>query len=227
MRIAFVNQKGGVGKTTLAVNVADAIARRGKRVLLIDADPQGAALDWAAAREESHNEEEGDVLFPVVGLPTNFIHKELSSLGRDYDCVVIDGPPRVNKVSSAAIMASDLVLIPVQPSPYDVWATDEIIALVDHVKTVRPELAAVFVVNRKIVKTALGKAIGDTLVEYPLPVLKTEIAQRVAFADTATRGRSVLEAVPGEPADKEIDGLVNDIMELFDEQGRLLLRQTA
>lgn len=120
MRIAFVNQKGGVGKTTLAVNVADAIARRGKRVLLIDADPQGSALDWAAAREESHNEEEGDVLFSVVGLPTNFIHKELAPLGRDYDCVVIDGPPRVNKVTTAAIMASDLVLIPVQPSPYDV-----------------------------------------------------------------------------------------------------------
>ena len=120
MRIAFVNQKGGVGKTTLAVNVADAIARRGKRVLLIDAGPQGSALDWAAAREESHNEEEGDVLFSVVGLPTNFIHKELAPLGRDYDCVVIDGPPRVNKVTTAAIMASDLVPIPVQPSPYDV-----------------------------------------------------------------------------------------------------------
>ncbi len=226
MRIAFLNQKGGVGKTTLAVNVADAIARRGKRVLLVDADPQGSALDWAAAREEFHDEA-SDVLFPVVGLPTNFIHKELPALSKGFDCVVIDGPPRVNSVAGSAIMASDLVLIPVQPSPYDLWATDEIIALIDHARTVKPDLMAMFVVNRKITKTALGKAVGDALLDYPLPVIATEICQRVAFADTATKGRSVLEAAPNEPAATEITSLVNDIMELFDGKGRILSRQTA
>ena len=115
MKIGLLNQKGGVGKTTLAVHIADAMARKKKRVLLVDADPQGSALDWAASRD-------GDPLFPVAGLPKPSIHKELPSLAEGYDRVIIDGPPRVYDVARAAIMASDLVLIPVQPSPYDVWA---------------------------------------------------------------------------------------------------------
>ncbi|MCA9178401.1 MAG: AAA family ATPase [Planctomycetales bacterium] len=225
MHLAFLNQKGGVGKTTLAVNVADAIARRGNRTLLIDADPQGSALEWAAAREANHDAT--DVPFPVVGLATDFIHKELPSLARGYDCVVIDGPPRVNKVSAAAIMASDLVLIPVQPSPYDVWATDDIIELIEQARTLRPEIDARFVVNRKIAKTALGQAINHALIDYPLPVFGSQICQRIAFADTATKGQSVLEAVPNEPAAAEILNLTNEIMELFDEQGRIVSRQAA
>lgn len=227
MRIAFLNQKGGVGKTTLAVNVADAIARRGLRTLLIDADPQASAIEWASARDEHHDIEQGDVLFPVIGMAANFIHKEIPIIAKNYDCVVIDGPPRVNKVSAAAIMASDVVFIPVQPSPYDVWAADEMIGLVEQARSIRPEIVAMFVVNRKITKTALGNAISDALVDYPLPVLKTEISQRVAFAETASKGQSVVEAVPNEPAAKEINRLVNEIMELFDEQGRVISRSAA
>jgi chromosome partitioning protein len=227
MRIAFLNQKGGVGKTTLAVNVADAIARSGLRTLLIDADPQASAIEWASARDEHHDETQGDVLFPVIGMAANFIHKEVPAIAKDYDCVVIDGPPRVNKVSAAAIMASDVVFIPVQPSPYDVWAADEMIGLIEQAKAIRPEIVAMFVVNRKITKTALGNAISDALVDYPLPVLKTQISQRVAFAETAAKGQSVVEAVPGEPAAKEIKKLVKEIMELFDEQGRIISRAAA
>ena len=118
--ISILNQKGGVGKTTLAVHIATGLALKKKRVLLIDADPQGSALDWAAARN-------GDPLFPVVGLPKASIHKELPSIAAGYDIVLIDGPPRVYDVARSAIMASDMILIPVQPSPYDVWAAQEIV----------------------------------------------------------------------------------------------------
>ena len=120
--IAILNQKGGVGKTTLAVHIATALARSKRTVLLLDADPQASALDWAAARH-------GEPLFPVVGLPKNSIHKELPALAGNFDFVIIDGPPRVYNVAQSAIMASDLVLVPVQPSPYDVWAAKEIIDL--------------------------------------------------------------------------------------------------
>ena len=123
MVIGVLNQKGGVGKTTLSVNIAAALARTGKRVLLIDADPQGSALDWAAAREE-------EPLFAVVGLPKPSIHKELTVVGEGYDHIVIDGPPRVTDLARSAIMASDIVLIPVQPSPYDIWAADEVVKLI-------------------------------------------------------------------------------------------------
>ncbi len=123
MIISLLNQKGGVGKTTLAFHLATALALRGRRVLLVDADPQGSALDWAASRQ-------GALLVPAVGLPTKTLHKDIQTHhALNYDDIVIDGPPRVNELARAAIMAADIVLIPVQPSPYDVWAAKEIIEL--------------------------------------------------------------------------------------------------
>ena len=168
MRISFLNQKGGVGKTTLAVNVADAIARRGKRTLLVDADPQGSSLEWSAARDATHSESDGDVLFPVIGLATDFIHKELPALARDYDCVVIDGAPRVNKVTASTVMASDMVMIPVTPSPYDIWATSEILDVIEQARGFGHEPIIRYVINRKIANTAVANAIQTALEDLPV-----------------------------------------------------------
>ncbi|MDE0878526.1 MAG: AAA family ATPase, partial [Sphingomonas bacterium] len=142
MIVGVLNQKGGVGKTTLSVNIAASFARLGGRVLLIDADPQGSSLDWAAARQEAP-------LFSVVGLPRATIHKEMDEIGKGYDHVVIDGPPRVTELARSAIMASDVILIPVQPSPYDIWAADEVVKLITEARVYREGLKAAFVVNRK------------------------------------------------------------------------------
>jgi chromosome partitioning protein len=91
-----------------------ALVRDGARVLLIDADPQGSALDWSAARTVSPPP-------PVLGLPRPVLHREVPTLAADYDHVVIDGPPQVADVTRSAVMACDVVLIPVQPSGLDVW----------------------------------------------------------------------------------------------------------
>jgi chromosome partitioning protein len=202
--ISVLNQKGGVGKTTLTVHLATALARQGEKVLLIDADPQGSALDWSAARQ-------GAALFPVAGLPKPSLHKELPALAAGYSVVLIDGPPRVYDVARSAILASDLVLIPVQPSPYDVWAAKEIVDLLGEAAVFKPGLRSAFVINRKIVNTAIGRDVTEALAEYPLSVLKAAVCQRVLFAESAAQGLTVYELMPDGPAGKEIDALSAEV----------------
>jgi len=206
--IGVLNQKGGVGKTTLSVNIAAALARTGKRVLLIDADPQGSALDWAAARE-------GDPLFAVVGLPKSSIHKELALVGEGYDFVVIDGPPRVTDLARSAIMASDIVLIPVQPSPYDIWAADEVVKLIQEASVFKENLKSVFVINRKIANTAIGRDVREALEAYDLPTLQASIVQRVAFAEAAAVGKAIYEQDRDGVASQEIEAVVSELQERF------------
>lgn len=208
MIVAFLNQKGGVGKTTLAVHVAAALSARGSRVLLLDADTQGSAMDWAAARE-------GDPLFPVAGLPKKTIHRELPGLSEGFQHVVIDGPPRVYDVARSAIMASDLVVIPIQPSPYDVWAAKEVVDLIGEASAFKPDLKTVFAVNRKIVNTAIGRDVADALAVYDaIPVLKSAVCQRIAFAESAAQGKTVMECEPGGAAAAEIEALAREILEV-------------
>ncbi len=207
MILSILNQKGGVGKTTLAVHVATAAARQGARVLLVDADPQGSALDWSAMRTS-------DPLFPVIGLPKAILHRELPKLAADYDHVVIDGPPRVYDVARSAIMASDFVVIPVQPSPYDVWAAKEIVDLLNEASTFKESLRSAFVINRKIVNTAIGRDVAEALAGYPVRVLNTAIGQRVAFAESAGQGSTVLDLDPNSAASREVLALTREILEI-------------
>src|SRR4051794_37454792 len=197
MIVGVLNQKGGVGKTTLSVNLAHAFALRGHRVLLVDADPQGSALTWSSVRTE-------DPLFPVVGMPKPTLHKDLPAVAADYAHVIIDGAPRVNELARAAIIASDFILIPVQPSPYDVWASDEIVKLIQEARIFKPSLLAAFTINRKIVNTAIGRDVETALAAYDLPILDTAICQRVTFAESAAQGRTVFEVDPTSIAAGEV-----------------------
>lgn len=207
MIISVLNQKGGVGKTTLSLNIAAQLAAEGKRVMLLDADPQGSSLDWAAAREV-------ESCFTVVGLPKATLHKEISKFVQDYDHIIIDGPPRVTDLARSAIMAADIVLIPVQPSPYDVWAAQEVVSLVDEARIYKENIKSVFVVNRKIANTAIGRDVGEALATYNTKVLESTVTQRVIFAEAAAVGKAVFEVDANGSAANEIAALVHEILEL-------------
>ena len=208
MVIGVLNQKGGVGKTTLSVNLAAQFAKEGARVLLIDADPQGSALDWAAARQK-------DSLFSVVGLPRATIHKEISQVGQGYDVIFIDGPPRVTELARSAIMASDLILIPVQPSPYDIWAADEVVKLISEARIYKENIKSAFIVNRKIVNTAIGRDAETALAAYETHVMASAIGQRVVFAGAASQGLANFEVSQTSSAAQEIEAAANEIKEIL------------
>lgn len=209
MIISVLNQKGGVGKTTLATNISAGLAAQGEKVLLVDADPQHSALDWGAKRESP-------LPFTLLGLPTAVLHRDLPPLiGNPYSVIVIDGPGKLTDVPRSAIMASDLVLIPVQPSPYDVWAAQDLLNILKEAQVYRPKVKAAFVINGKR-ETTLGREVGEAIKELGLPVLETKIHRRDCYAGTAGRGISVQEMKATTQSEKaaaeEVKSLVAELV---------------
>jgi len=207
MIVALLNQKGGVGKTTLALHIAGEWARQGKRVIVIDADPQGSALDWS----EQRSREALPRLFGVVGLARDTLHREAPELARDADHVVIDGPPRVAGLMRSALLAADVVLIPALPSPFDGWASAEMLKLLDEARIFRPQLVARFALNRCGARTVIARETAAALAEHDPPVLAARIGQRVVFADAARTGRLAAEIGANSSAAREITALSAEI----------------
>lgn len=201
--IAVLNQKGGSGKTTIATHLARALQLAGADVLLVDSDPQGSARDWAAVREDNP--------LAVVGIDRPTIDRDLKQIARK-DFVVIDGAPQAADLAVSAIKAADFVLIPVQPSPYDIWAAADLVDLVkQRIEVTDGRLQAAFVVSRAIKGTRIGAEVTDALAGYGLPVLKSRITQRVSYPGTAAAGLTVIESEPDGDAAAEIHALADEI----------------
>ncbi|MGP4950600.1 ParA family partition ATPase [Psychrobacter sp. T6-1] len=212
--IAVLNQKGGSGKTTIATHLARGLQLQGHSVLLVDSDQQGSARDWRAVDEDNP--------VPVIGLDRPTLDKDLKNVS-DKEFVVIDGSPQATNLALSAIKAADFVLIPVQPSPYDVWATNDLVDLVQQrIEMTDGKLKAAFVVSRAIQNTNIGKEVAAVLQDYNLPVLDARIVQRVSYPNSASVGKTVFETESAKSnAVTEITQLVNEVKTFFDEEVEL------
>lgn len=210
MIISFLNQKGGVGKTTLSSNVAYALALRGFKVLLVDTDPQHSATDWVAVRGEK------ELPFTVVGMANTSIRQQLPKMQEHdgYDYIIIDGAPRMTDLSRAAIIVSDLVVMPMRPSGFDIWATEELKTMVEEARIYKPTLITAVCLNAVVNNTKLAKEVIADMEENNWSFFDTTIGQRIAFSNAATQGLSVLELEPNSEAVKEINRLTDEIEEL-------------
>lgn len=210
MIISLLNHKRGVGKTTISINLAGILSYIGNKVLLIDADPHRRSLNWAVKRKH-------DLLFNTIAIDQPIIHKEIDSFIKSYDYIIIDGASGVYDVTRSVIAASNLVLIPVQPSLYDVWASSEIVAQINEVSRLLSEIKNInssFVINRKIRNTAIGQDVYKSLLKYNMDLLITHIHSRTTFAESVTQGLCVHE-LGNKRAKIELDVLVKELLKKY------------
>ena len=186
--IAIVNQKGGTGKTTLSINLASAFAELGP-TLLLDADPQGSAQDWADSRSISQMNLDARAAEPGRLL------SDVRRLAPHYGWVIIDGPPGIGRTSADAVRAADIALIPCKPSPFDVWASSDIVrAIRARQESGGGRPRAFFAITMARPRTRLLAQVDAALAEYGLAALRARTTERVSYPMTAIEGRSVLDS---------------------------------
>jgi chromosome partitioning protein len=205
--VAFLNHEGGVGKTTLAVHVAAAWAAQGMRIVVVDTDSRGSALDWSEQRVRTGLTR----MFNVLEFARDTLHVEAPEIARDVDHVVIDGSSHSAALMRSAMLATDLALVPAQPSPFDGWASSETLRLLREARLFRPRLIARFVLNRCVARTLIASEIAEALARHDPPALGARVGQRVAFADAARTGRLVSEMPRSERAAREVAALAAEI----------------
>jgi chromosome partitioning protein len=215
MFISCISQKGGTGKTTLALHIAALMPTYGYKTLLIDADPQASAMAWLACRVQAgHPTPDG---LTVMSIANGTITEQIPELSKTYDVIVIDGPPRGDRIARDVILASDLVLVPTRLSGFDVWAADSITKTIEELQPIqqmaskRP-LEWFYVINQKNPRTLAGKAILKALEATKGHILDSHICERAAFVEATSQGLTILETDPeSSKARREIEALADEL----------------
>ncbi|MBD2078354.1 ParA family partition ATPase [Leptolyngbya sp. FACHB-17] len=212
--IAVVNQKGGSGKTTVTMQLAGTIARRGYKVLVVDADPQGTATRWAATADD-------ELPFPasVIGLSAANakVHREVKKFVENYDCIFIDCPPAADSpIPQSALLIADLALVPIIPSPLDMWAAVGIRQVIQNVGDINDSLQARLVLNQCQPKTTLTQESLEILSEFGIELAKSQIHHRQVYRQSAVFGQTVQDMTSkAAAAIQEIDQLADEVAVLI------------
>jgi len=210
MIISFINQKGGVGKTTTAINLASSLVRKNHNLVLIDADPQGSAATW-------HSIEDNQA-FEILDHPGELIQADIETLETAYDFVIIDAPPAVDDKVKTILKASDLAILPVTPSSLDLWSCKETLNTMDSNPEVPLNGKVRLLINRKIPGTRVGREVRQALDKFDTPVFETELCQRVAYIDAMKYGVSVMQFASGSKAAVEIEQWSQEVIALLSEK---------
>ncbi len=212
--LAVVNQKGGSGKTTLSMQLAGALARRHHKVLVVDADPQGTATRWAASAED-------ETPFPasVVGLSAASakVHREVKKLVDDYDYIIIDCPPAADSpVPQSALLIAELALVPLIPSPLDMWAAVGIRQVIENVSDLNEDLQARLIINQCQPHTTLAQQTLEILPEFGIKLAKSYVRHRQVYRQSAVFGQTVHDfGSKAQAAIEEIESLTDEVLAIL------------
>ncbi len=202
--ITIAQRKGGAGKTTLAAQLAVAWARQGGKVAVLDIDPQASLSAWVALRRTRLGA--AGIGFDFAALPGWRAEQWIAERARDVDLVIVDGPAHIETEARIAVRAAGLVLIPVQPSPLDLWATEATLAMA---RDERRQVLAVL--NRVAPRSAVNERIASELSRAGAPIAVARIGNRVAFVHSMAQGLGVLETAAASSAAAEIGALAQEI----------------
>lgn len=203
--IAFVGNKGGAGKTTLSVNLAAGLAQHASTVI-VDADPQGSSVHWYANSDETR-------VSPVIQAQSP-LPDQIERLQGEYTYVIADCPPSVHAPQTDAILKmADVAIVPVQPSPVDLWATVHIEQAISEARQINPRLQAYLVVNQMESRSTLSQLIREALAEINVPVAGTAVRKRAVYKASALEGRTVFDmGKRGEEAAAELNKLIQEVI---------------
>jgi chromosome partitioning protein len=205
MILSTVSLKGGVGKTTTAINLAVGFAAKKVKVTLIDSDANNSSVYWSGLRPDDL-----PGLTTVSLTSSQALQKNVQRLYHDCDILIIDGTPALSELTTTIILLSNIVIIPVLSSPLDIWATDIFLDKFNQAKMLKPDIKAFFLLNQFDPRTNLAQDAAEVIKENKIPLFNTVLHNRVAYRESLTLGKGVLE-FRDEKARSEIQSLIREI----------------